>query len=33
MTVTFGGRPAARQGDPTIHGGVIITGLPTVLIG
>jgi uncharacterized Zn-binding protein involved in type VI secretion len=27
------GKPAARMGDPTAHGGVIMTGLPTVLIG
>ena len=27
------GRPAARQGDLTAHGGVIAVGLPTVLIG
>ena len=27
------GRPAARMGDPTVHGGVIVTGMPTVLIG
>ena len=26
-------RPAARQGDPTTHGGVVTGGLPTVLIG
>jgi uncharacterized Zn-binding protein involved in type VI secretion len=32
-TVIFGGMPAARLGDPTIHGGTILTGLPTVLIG
>jgi len=25
--------PAARLGDPTVHGGVIVQGLPTVLIG
>lgn len=25
--------PAARQGDPTVHGGVITAGCPTVLIG
>ncbi len=25
--------PAARQGDPTVHGGVIAIGFPTVLIG
>jgi hypothetical protein len=29
----IGGKPAARMGDQTAHGGVIITGLPTVLIG
>ncbi|HRN25161.1 MAG: PAAR domain-containing protein [Ignavibacteriaceae bacterium] len=27
------GKPAARQGDPTAHGGVIMSGFPTVLIG
>ena len=32
-TVLIGGKPAARQGDVTAHGGVIIGGLPTVLIG
>ncbi|MEO5685250.1 MAG: PAAR domain-containing protein [Chitinophagaceae bacterium] len=32
-TVLIGGRPAARQGDNTAHGGIIITGLPTVQIG
>lgn len=32
-TVLIGGQPAARIGDLTIHGGVITTGLPTVLIG
>lgn len=32
-TVRIGGRPAARQGDPTAHGGVIIEGCPTVIIG
>jgi len=25
--------PAARIGDPTVHGGVITTGFPMVLIG
>jgi len=24
---------AARQGDPTVHGGVIIAGYPQVMIG
>jgi uncharacterized Zn-binding protein involved in type VI secretion len=32
-TVLIGGLPAARIGDPTAHGGVIITGQPTVLTG
>ena len=32
-TVLIGGFPAARMGDLTSHGGVIIEGLPTVLIG
>jgi uncharacterized Zn-binding protein involved in type VI secretion len=27
------GKPAARMGDSTSHGGSIILGLPTVLIG
>lgn len=27
------GRPAARQGDPTVHGGVVTGGCPQVLIG
>lgn len=33
MTVLIGGLPAARMLDPTVHGGMIIMGLPTVLIG
>jgi uncharacterized Zn-binding protein involved in type VI secretion len=32
-TVLVGGQMAARIGDTTVHGGVIVTGLPTVLIG
>ncbi len=32
-TVKIGGRFAARQGDLTAHGGVIVMGLPTVQIG
>jgi len=32
-TVMIGGRPAARLGDTTAHGGTIVLGLPTVLIG
>ncbi len=32
-TVFIGGMPAARMSDTTVHGGVIILGCPTVLIG
>jgi uncharacterized Zn-binding protein involved in type VI secretion len=32
-TVLIGGRPAARLGDNTAHGGVIVQGFPTVMIG
>ena len=32
-TVMVGGRPAARLGDRTAHGGVIGTGAPTVVSG
>jgi len=32
-TVIIGGRLAARLGDLTAHGGVIVSGLPTVMIG
>jgi uncharacterized Zn-binding protein involved in type VI secretion len=32
-TVLIGGMPAARMGDSTVHGGKIVLGLPTVLIG
>ena len=32
-TVTICGKPAARAGDPTAHGGAITAGCPTVLIG
>jgi hypothetical protein len=31
--VFIGGKPAARMGDQTAHGGAIVMGLPTVLIG
>lgn len=31
--VIIGGSPAARIGDSTAHGGVIVQGLPSVLIG
>ncbi|MCB9926126.1 MAG: PAAR domain-containing protein [Planctomycetaceae bacterium] len=33
MTVQIGFLSAARLGDPTMHGGVITVGFPTVLIG
>jgi uncharacterized Zn-binding protein involved in type VI secretion len=33
FTVLIGGMPAARLGDMTAHGGTIILGFPTVLIG
>jgi uncharacterized Zn-binding protein involved in type VI secretion len=33
MTVLVGGLQAARILDTTVHGGVIVTGWPTVLIG
>jgi uncharacterized Zn-binding protein involved in type VI secretion len=32
-TVLIGGMPAARMGDTTAHGGNIILGAPTVMIG
>ena len=32
-TVFVNDRPAARLGDTTAHGGVIVAGCPTVLIG
>ena len=31
--VFIGGKPAARMGDMCAHGGVIVLGCPTVLIG
>ena len=33
FTVLVGGMPAARIGDLTTHGGSLIVGMPTVLIG
>jgi len=33
ITVFIGGMPAARMGDMTAHGGVIVSGYPTVMIG
>lgn len=32
-TVLINGLMAARIGDPTVHGGVIVAGCPTVMIG
>lgn len=31
--VFFGGKPAARMGDSCAHGGTIMGGCPTVLVG
>jgi uncharacterized Zn-binding protein involved in type VI secretion len=33
MTVMVCGMPAARMGDLTVHGGNIVIGFPTVMIG
>tara|TARA_B100001113_G_scaffold352513_1_gene354121 strand:- start:668 stop:967 length:300 start_codon:yes stop_codon:yes gene_type:complete len=33
FTVLINGRPAVRMGDMTEHGGVVVLGDPTVLIG
>jgi uncharacterized Zn-binding protein involved in type VI secretion len=33
LTVMVGSQAAARMGDMTVHGGVIVIGLPTVMIG
>jgi uncharacterized Zn-binding protein involved in type VI secretion len=33
MTVFINNMPAARMGDSTAHGGTIVAGLPTVIIG
>ena len=32
-TVLIGGMPAARLGDTTAHGGAVVLGCPTVMIG
>jgi len=32
-TVLIGNKPAARIGDTTAHGGSIVVGAPTVIIG
>jgi len=32
-TVLIEGMPAARMGDVTAHGGTIVGGCPTVIIG
>jgi uncharacterized Zn-binding protein involved in type VI secretion len=32
-TVMISGMPAARMGDTTAHGGSIVMGAPTVMIG
>jgi uncharacterized Zn-binding protein involved in type VI secretion len=33
FTVLIGGQPAARMGDSCAHGGTVVIGCPTVLIG
>ena len=33
ISVFIGGKAAARMGDSTLHGGSIVAGCPTVLIG
>src|SRR5215471_10265350 len=33
MSVLIGNMPAARIGDQTAHGGAIVVGFPTVMIG
>lgn len=33
FTVLIGSMPAARMGDLTAHGGTIVMGCPTVMIG
>ena len=32
-TVFIGRQMAARLGDPTVHGGIIVQGMPSVMIG
>jgi uncharacterized Zn-binding protein involved in type VI secretion len=32
-SVLIAGSPSARIGDNTAHGGVIVVGMPTVIIG
>lgn len=32
-TVMIGGRPAARMGDTTAHGGSVVLGAATVMVG
>ncbi|MCS4308111.1 putative Zn-binding protein involved in type VI secretion [Rheinheimera pacifica] len=32
-TVLIGGKPAARLGDTCAHGGAVMMGAPTVMIG
>jgi uncharacterized Zn-binding protein involved in type VI secretion len=32
-TVFIGSKPAIRMGDSSAHGGTVVVGMPTVLIG
>lgn len=33
LTVMIAGMPAAHIGSMTAHGGVVVTGFPTIMIG
>ena len=33
LTVIVAGMPQARIGDPTVHGGALVMGYPTVIVG
>jgi len=33
VTVIVAGMPQARIGDPTVHGGALVMGYPTVIVG
>jgi uncharacterized Zn-binding protein involved in type VI secretion len=32
-TVLVSGKPLARMLDPTAHGGMVVAGAPTVMVG
>jgi uncharacterized Zn-binding protein involved in type VI secretion len=33
FTTMIGGMPAARIGDMTAHGGAVVMGFPSIMIG